>query len=90
MHTIAGIEDYDVFIALFTTCGRPMRRKHGFSCPQMYRRGLGLVRLLFEWEGGEWFDALLVDPTVKETMKSKGTTAPPKSAFVWRICATTG
>jgi heme-degrading monooxygenase HmoA len=78
------IEDLSKFLDMFSTKGLEMRKMHGSVSSRVYKieNEAERIFILFEWESKESFLGFLNDQTVKETMKSSGTTRPPVFTFV--------
>ena len=80
------IEDYDRFIAAFSTRGAEKRREHG--C-----RGVRVFRVLddpqqivnvFEWDRSG-IESFMADPEVPEVMRAAGLQDPPQFTFVEQV-----
>ncbi|MBZ9752286.1 antibiotic biosynthesis monooxygenase [Deinococcus sp. HMF7604] len=78
------VEDVQHFIGVFSTIGAHVRRQHGgqrswlFTVPEQANQ----LRVLFEWESRESFDAFLADTEVRATMQSSGTIGRPDFLFL--------
>ena len=80
------VEDYDRFIATFSTRGSEKRREHG--C-----RGVRVFRVLgdrqqivnvFDWDRSG-IEAFMADPEVPEVMQAAGLQGPPEFTYVEQV-----
>ena len=78
------IEDFAKFIAVLSTKGAELRRRHGNSRTRLFRvQGEERkVVAIFEWESKAAFEAFLADPVVKESMRVSGTAGRPEFTFL--------
>jgi quinol monooxygenase YgiN len=78
------IEDVQRFIGVFSADGARARRRHGSRRSQIFT-GPGdeqQVRVLFEWDSRDSFEAFLADADVRATMQSSGTVGRPDVLFL--------
>lgn len=78
------IEDFSKFLEMFSSKGLEARRKFGCVKSRVYKieDDEKRIYILFKWTSKEDFTNFVNDAGVKETMKSSGTTAPPKFTFL--------
>jgi hypothetical protein len=77
------VEDYDRFLAIFSTKGAEKRREHGSEGSQVYRdpNEDDRVWVLFDWDA-EGFKSFASDPEVPPVMKEAGHKGPPQLTVV--------
>jgi hypothetical protein len=75
------VEDYDRFLAIFSTKGLEKRREHGSKGVQVFRdpNEEDRVWALFDWDADGW-QSFVTDPEVPPIMKEAGHKGPPQVA----------
>src|SRR4051794_26836366 len=75
------VEDFDRFLATFTTKGADKRREHGSKGAQVFRdpNESDRVWVLFDWDAEGW-QSFVPDPEVPPIMKEAGHKGPPQAA----------
>ncbi len=78
-----SVEDFDQYIATFSTKGAELRAKHGCAGVTVYRdaEDPSLVFNLFDWTR-EGIAAFIADPATPGVMKEAGLIAPPAFTYL--------
>jgi hypothetical protein len=75
------VEDFDRFIAIFSTKGAEKRREHGSKGAEVYRDPSDEHRVwvLFDWDADGW-QSFVSDPEVPPIMQEAGHTSRAQAA----------
>jgi hypothetical protein len=73
------VEDFDRFLAIFSTKGAEKRRAHGSKGAKVFRdpNQEDRVWVLFDWDEAGW-QSFVSDPEVPPIMKEAGHKGPPQ------------
>lgn len=74
----AKVDDFDQFLATFSTKGAEKRKEHGSKGARVFRDpdDPGRVCVIFDWEG-EAYERFMADPEVPAIFQEAGLQGPP-------------
>jgi hypothetical protein len=77
------VEDYDRFLAVFSTKGAEKRKQHGSKGAQVFRdpNEADRVWVLFDWDADGW-QSFLSDPEVPPIIQEAGHKTKPQAAEI--------